>query len=147
MKDNKSPGFDYISLTIVKCCCENIFNPIEYVFSLSFKQGVFPENLKIAHVSPIFKKDEKFLFISYRPISVLPCFSKLLEKIMYNRLYKYLSENNYLSEKQFGFYAANSTYHEVIQLINQIPQTFNEYEPTIGIFIDLSNAFDTVDHP
>ena len=66
---------------------------------------------------------------------------------MYNRLYKYLSENNYLSEKQFGFYAANSTYHKVIQLINQIPQAFNEYEPTIGIFIDLSNAFDTVDHP
>ena len=63
------------------------FNPIKHVFSLSLKQGIFPENLKIARVSPIFKKDEKFLFTNYRPISVLPCFSKLLEKIMYNRLY------------------------------------------------------------
>ena len=58
------------------------FNPIKHVFSLSLKQGIFPENLKIARVSPIFKKDEKFLFTNYRPISVLPCFSKLLEKIM-----------------------------------------------------------------
>ena len=81
-KANKSPGFDDISSTIVKRCCKNIFNPIKHVFSLSLKQGIFPENLKIARVSPIFKKYEKFLFTSYRPISVLPCFSKLLEKIM-----------------------------------------------------------------
>ena len=89
-------------------------------FSLSFKQGIFPENLKIARVSPIFKKDEKFFFTNYRPIPVLPCFSKLLEKIMYNRLYKYLSENNYLYEKHFGFQAAHSTEHAMIQLISLI---------------------------
>ena len=87
LKANKSPGFDDISPTVVKRCHEDIFNPIKHVFSLSLKQGIFPENLKIARVSPIFKKDEKFLFTNYRPISVLPCFSKLLEKIMYNRLY------------------------------------------------------------
>ena len=82
------------------------YNPIKHVFSLSLKQGIFPEDLKIALVSPIFKKDEKFLFTNYWPISVLPCFSKLSEKIMYNRLYKYLSDNNYLYEKQLGFQAA-----------------------------------------
>ena len=80
-------------------------------------QGNFPENLEIACVSPIFKKNEKFLFANYRPISALPCFAKLLEKTRYNRLYKYLSVNNYLYEKQFGFQAAHSTDHEVIQLI------------------------------
>ena len=80
--------------------------------------------------SPIFKKDEKFFFTNYRLIPVLPRFSKLLEKIMYNRLYRYLSENNYLYEKHFGFQAAHSTEHAVIQ-------TFNENEHTIGIFIDL----------
>ena len=122
------------------------FNPIKHVFSLSLKQGIFPENLKIARVSPIFKKDEKFLFNNYRPISVLPCFSKLLEKIMYNRLYKYLSDNNYLYEKQFGFQATHSTEYAVIQLTSQILQAFNEKDHTIGIFIDLSKAFDTVDH-
>ena len=146
LKANKSPGFDDISPSVVKRCHENIFNPIKHVFSLSLKQGIFPENLKIARVSPIFKKDEKFLFTNYRPMSVLPCFSKLLEKIIYNRLYKYLSDNNYLYEKQFGFQAAHSTEHAVIQLISQILQAFNENDHTIGIFIDLSKPFDTVDH-
>ena len=65
---------------------------------------------------------------------------------MYNRLYKYLSENNDLYEKQFGFQAAHSTDHAVIQLINQILETFNENEHTIGICIDLSKPFDTADH-
>ena len=120
LKANKSPGFDDISSTIFKRCRENIFNLIKHVFSLSLKQGMFPENLKIARVPPIFKKDEKFLFTNYRPISVLPCFSKLLEKIMYKRLYKYLSENNYLYEKQFGFQVAHSTDDTVVQLISQI---------------------------
>ena len=110
--------------------------------SLSLKQGIFLENLKIARVSPIFKKDEKFLFTNYRPISLQPCFSKLLEKMMYNRLYKYLSDNNYLYEKQFGFQAAHTTEHAVIQLISHILQAFNENYHTVGIFIDLSKAED-----
>ena len=114
LKAKKSPVFDDISPTV-----EDIFNPIKHVFSLSLKQGIFPENLKIARVSPIFQKDEKFLFNNYRPMSVLPCFSKLLEKIMYNRLYKYFSDNNYLYEKQFGFQAAHSTEYAVIQVISQ----------------------------
>ena len=120
LKANKSPSFDDISSAIVKHCCENIFNPIKHVFSLSFKQGIFPKKLKIARESPIFKKDEKFLFTNYRPISVLPYFSKLLEKIIYNRLYKCLSENNYLCEKQFGFQAAHLTDHTMILLISRI---------------------------
>ena len=65
---------------------------------------------------------------------------------MYNRLSKYLSENNHLYEKQFVFQVAHSTDHTVIQLISQILQAFNENEHTIGIFIDLNKAFDTVDH-
>ena len=65
---------------------------------------------------------------------------------MYNRLYKYLLDNNYLYEKQFGFQAAYSTEHAVIQLMSQILQAFNENDHTIGIFIDLTKAFDTVDH-
>ena len=116
------------------------FNPIKHVFSLSLKQVIFPETLKIALLSPSFKKDEKFIFTNYRPISVLPCFSKLLDKIMYNRLEKYLSDNNYLYEKQC------STELAVIQLRSQILQGFNENNYTIGIFIDLNKAFDTVNH-
>ena len=105
LKPNKSPGFDDISSSVVKFCASGIFNPLKHIFNLSLQTGIFPNGMKIARVSPIFKKGEEFFFTNYRPISVLPCFSKLLERIMYNRLYKYLLQNNIFYEKQFGFQA------------------------------------------
>ena len=146
LKSNKSPGFDEISSSIVTSCSASIFSPLKHIFNLSLQKGIFPNSMKVARVSPIFKKDEEFLFTNYRPISVLPCFSKLLERLMYNRLYNYLLEHNLLYEKQFGFQASNSTEHAVIQLVDQILHAFKENKYTLGIFIDLSKAFDTVNH-
>ena len=112
-------------------------------FESSLQRGTFPNGIKFARVSQIFKKDEEFLFTNYRPISVLPCFSKLLERLIYNRLYKYLLQNNLLYEKQFGFQASNSTEHVVIQLLSQILDAFNENKYKLGIFVELSKVFDT----
>ena len=77
---------------------------------------------------------------------MLACFSKILERIMYNRLYSFIVENNILYNKQFGFRKEHSTEHAILQLTTQILQSFDEDQFTIGIFIDLSKAFDTVDH-
>ena len=118
---------------VVNFYISGIFNPLKHIFNLSLETGIFPNEMKIARVSSIFKKDEEFLLTNYRPISVLPCFSKLLERLMYNRLYKYNLQNNLLYEKQFGFQASNSTKHAVIQLISQILDTFNENKHTLGI--------------
>ena len=115
-------------------------SPLKYIFNISLQQGIFPENLKIANVSPIYKKDEEFLLTNYRPVSVLPCFSKLLERIMYNRLFKYLSENSILYEKQFGFQTSHNTEHAILLLVNQLYQSFDESKFT------QSKVFDTVDH-
>ena len=84
LKPNKSPGYDNISSNAVDETSDIFSNPLKYIFSLSLKQGIFPENLKIAKVSPVYRKDQEFLLTNYRPVSVLPCFSKLLEHIMYN---------------------------------------------------------------
>ena len=121
------------------------FTPLKYIFNLSLQQGIFPENLKIAKVSPIYKKEGEFLLTNYRPISVLLCFSKLLEHIMYNSLFKYYSENSILYEKQFGFTASHSTEHAILLLVNQLYQLFGKSKFTLGNFIDLGKAFDTVD--
>ena len=96
------------------------------MFNLSLQTGIFPNGMKTVRVSPIFRKDEESLFTNYRPISVLPCFSELLERLIYNRTSKYFLQNDILYEKKFGFQALNSTEHAVIQLISQFLDAFNE---------------------
>ena len=120
--------------------------PLKWIFQLSLKKGIVPNKLKIAKVTPIFKSGEKDLLKNYRPISVLPCFSKILERIVYNRLYKHLTQNNVLYEKQFGFQKFCSTEYAIVQLIDQISDAFKQNQFTLGLFIDFSKAFDTVNH-
>ena len=121
------------------------FTPLKYTFDLSIKQGIFRENLKTTKVYTIYKKDGDVLLTNYRPISVLPCFSKLLDCIMCNHLFKYLSENSILYEKRFGFQTSHSTEHAILVLVNQLYQSFDANKFTLRIFIDLSKVFDTVD--
>ena len=146
LKPNKSLGYDNIYSNVVNEISDIFFTPLKFIFNLSLQQGIFPENLKIAEVSPIYKKNEEFLLTNYRPISVLPCFSKLLESIMYNRLFKYLSENSIIYEKQIGFQTSHSIEHAILLLVNQLYHSFDESKFMLGIFIDLSKAFDTVNY-
>ena len=102
--------------------------------------------MKIAKVTSIFKSGKKELLTNYRPISVLSSFSKILERIMYNRVYNFLNDNNLLFRKQFSFRKGHSTDHALIKLIDSIYYSFNQNKYTLGVFIDLSKGFDTVDH-
>ena len=146
LKGGKSPGFDEINYGIVKQNFNSLLVPLKHIFDVSLKSGTFPEKMKIARVTPVFKPGDTSLMTNYRPICVLPCFSKMLERIMCNRLYKYLTENNLLYCKQFGFQKGHSLEHAILQLVEQINQSFERNEFTLGVFIDLSKAFDTVDH-
>ncbi|XP_065663014.1 uncharacterized protein LOC136085618 [Hydra vulgaris] len=94
LKNNKSAGFDKINVNVVKSVYHIIEPLLFHIFNLSFKTGIVPEKLKIARITPVFKSGDDSIISNYRPISILPCFSKLLERIMYNRLFNYLSENN-----------------------------------------------------
>ena len=95
LKTNKSPGYDDITFNAINVF-DFIAEPLRYIFSNSLAQGNFPEEMKIARITPIYKGGDKENVVNYRPISVLPCFSKLLERIKYNKLYLYLTENNLL---------------------------------------------------
>ena len=146
LKLNKSPGYDDISSDIVKKSFNELFLPLHHVFTLSLNQGVFPEKLKMAKVTPIYKAGNQSLLTNYRPISVLPTFSKILERIMYNRFYDFLTKENLLYNKQFGFRKKTSTEHAILELVNNISNAFNDKNYALGVFVDLSKAFDTVNH-
>ena len=146
LKINKSSGVDDVSFNIIKKCFGVLFELLIYLFRLSLEKGVFPDDLKIAKVTPIYKTGDNSDRSNYRPTSVLPCFSKILERLRYNFLYKYLKENNILHEKQFSFQAQDSTSDAIVQLVDKIFDSFEKEQFTPRVFIDLSKAFDTVDH-
>ena len=135
LKINKSLGYDDISFNVIKKCFSSLCEPLKYLFNLSIEKGIFPDDLKIAKVTPIYKSDDKSDLSNYRPISVLSCFSKMFERIMYNRLYQDLTENEILYPKQFRFQTGHSTEHAIVQLIDQILESFEYNKYTLGVLL------------
>ena len=146
LEPDKSPGFDEISPKIVKFVSTEIFKPFKYVINLSLMQGRVPDKLKIARVVPVYKDGDRTEVSNYRPISILTCFSKVYERIMHNRLSEHLEINKVLYSRQFGFQARNSTDHAALVLSDSILSALEKNEFLLSLFIDLSKAFDTVDH-
>ena len=117
-----------------------------YITNFSFQTGVFPRELKIVNVVPIFKAGDEIVFANYRPVSVLPVFSKVPERLMYNRLIEYINENKLLYKYQFGFPKGKSTDMAALTLVDKISEALNNRDYAIGVFLDFSKEFDPVDH-
>ena len=141
-----APGADSITADVLKCVLNYIVNPLTHISQLSLSQGYFPGDLKIAKIVPLYKCKDPCLFNNYRPISLLSVFSKVLEKVMYDRLYEYLLKFEVLYSYQFGFQKNKSTYMAIICLMDKLVKALETGEVGIGIFIDFRKAFDTVDH-
>ena len=135
-----------ISVHLLKKC-SNIISPyLSSFYTLFMESGTFPRCLKYGHISPVFKKGNPQLIENYRPISTLPCFGKIFEKVIYTRFYSFLTANKILHENQFGFRRKHSTSHAVNYSIDRIVTEIENNKHVLGIFIDLSKAFDTICH-
>ena len=141
-----SAGLDDLNPMVFKQVIHLLALPLSHIFNMSLQSGIVPGKLKIAKVIPIYKKDDPHKFSNYRPISVLPYFSKILERLVYNRLYNYLSRYSLLHNNQFGFRANHSTDMAITHLTQTVYDSLDKKIPTIGVFIDLSKAFDTINH-
>ena len=137
LKDSSS-GWDELRPNVMKTIKRSILFPRMYVSNLSFQTGVFPRQLKIANVIPIFKSGDEMVFTNYRPVSVLPIFSKILERLMYNRLIDYINENKllYKYKYQFGFQKGKSTNMAVLTLVDKISEASDNGDCVIGVFLD-----------
>ena len=139
-------GYDEIPEVLVKRCSEYIAKPLTHIFNLSVKCGIFPAVMKIAKITPLFKKGDKQDIQNYRPIAVLSVFSKILEKIMYNRLLYYLKKFKILTDEQNRFRDNKSTTTACHTFIEQVQQALDNNLHAVGIFLDLTKAYDVLNH-
>lgn len=145
-QSGKAIGYDKISMSVIKLSINFISKPLTHIINLSLTHGIVPDQMKIARVIPLYKSDDKAIFSNYRPISILPAFSKILERVFYNRLLSYLNKHNILCNNQYGFRKGHSTALALIDLYEKISAAIDQKEFAVGIFLDLSKAFDTVNH-
>ena len=106
--------------------------------------GIYPENFKIAKITPIHKKGDKNVISNYRPISLLPTLSKVFERVIHKQLYSYFNNENLLAEQQYGFRAKHSTELAAIKLVDFINHEMDIGNTPVTVFLDLSKAFDTL---
>ena len=143
---DSSAGCDGISAKSIKLIMSSITKPIVHLVNLSLQEGVFPNELKIARVIPIYKSNDPMIFGHYRPVSVLPVLSKVFEKAMYSRMLSFLYKHELLYKHQYGFKQNHSTYMALIILLDKLSTALENGDYTLGIFLDFSKAFDTIDH-
>ena len=146
LKTGKSLGPHSIPMKILKILSPLISSPSSKIINESFQSGAFPDKMKLAKVIPMFKKGCPLTASTYRPISLLSVFSKITEKVMYERLYKFLEKHETLYNLQFGFRASHSINHALVSLTEAIKNSLDNRKFGCGIFIDLQKAFDTVNH-
>ena len=146
LKPKSSSGIDGISNKLLKLIKNGILVPLTLIINQAIENGIFPDRLKIAKVIPLFKTNEDYLFENYRPISVLPSLSKILERVMHSQLVSYFSRFNLFYDKQYGFRSSHSTELAALEITNRIINSMDKKEVPLAIFLDLSKAFDTIDH-
>ena len=146
LKPKTSSGVDNISTILLKLSKELLIKPIATIINQSLTSGIFPNKLKVAKVLPIYKKEDPKLFNNYRPISLLPAISKVFEKVAHIQLTNYMTSNNLLFNHQYGFREGHSTELALLEFIDRLYNLLDNKKNPIAIFLDLSKAFDTIDH-
>lgn len=147
LNERKAAGMDEIPAKVILAGREFLFEPFTYIINLSIRNAKIPDKMKIARVIPIYKNKGLLTDCNnYRPISILPIFSKILEKVINAQLHLHLSIHNIISHNQFGFLKNKSTTHALCKFARNAFDALGKGHTILGIFLDFSKAFDTVDH-
>ena len=146
MKGKTSSGHDHLSSKFIQTIKNSICKPLSIIINKSFETGLIPKSMKIAKVIPIYKCKDKNEMSNYRPISLLPSTSKILEKLVHKRLYSFCENNKILYDNQYGFRPKHSTIDAVSKFTADIVSSLESNMITYAVFLDLSKAFDTIDH-
>ena len=146
LENKSSSGFDNISNIFLKKLKSAIVPPLTKIVNLSLATGVFPEKMKHADVVPLYKNKSRKEVTNYRPISLLLTLSKILEKVMYTRTYRFLTDTDQIFGSQYGFHTKHSCDNAIGELLGNIVKNQELGKYTIALFLDLSKALDTLKH-
>lgn len=147
LETKKAAGIDNIHASTIKNCAETIVPLLTSIINDCISDGIYPDALKIARVVPIFKTGSKKIIGNYRPISILPIFNNVFERVIYNRLEKFIEKNKILYECQYGFRRKCGTNTALSEIVDMLQCQMNDWKTKCtGLFMDLSKAFDCVDH-
>ena len=146
VKIAKATGLDKISNKILKLAAPVIYKSLTDLFNFSIASGEFPSDWKVAKVCPLFKSGEKCDANNYRPISVLPSIARVFERILFEQIYRHLSNNKLLYSRQSGFRSLHSTVSALLDMTNDWCFNIDRGMVNGVLFLDLKKAFDTVDH-
>ena len=146
LQNKTSSGMDGISNKLLKRIKHIIVQPLTLIINQSLTSGIYPDKFKISKITPLHKKDDRTIVSNYRPISLLPTMSKIIERVMHSQLYAFLNENNLITEQQYGFRSNHSTELATLKLTDTIMYELDNSHIPCAIFLDLSKAFDTLNY-
>ena len=146
LKNRSSSSQDYISTFHLKLLAPSLTVPLTILFNRCLSEGQFPRTLKLGKVIPIYKKDDKHQMTNYRPITLLPSLSKILEKLIAHRIMNFLTNTDAFDSNQYGFRPNHSTTDAITHLIGHIINENERNKFTLAVFLDFSKAFDTIKH-
>ena len=146
LPSKRSSGVDNISNVLLKELSDILCKPLCILTNRSMQSGIFPDLMKLAEVIPLYKGKSRESETNYRPISLLTTMSKIVEKIVYSRVYKFLTKTGQICESQYGFHSNHSCEHAVAHVIGNILKNLENRKSTISVMLDLSKAFDMIEH-
>ena len=146
LKNSKSTGIDDIDTAVIKLVAEDILAPLTHIINLSIEKAVFPAMWKQAKVIPLLKKGDPLAPKNYRPVALLPIFSKILERVIYNQLVEYLDSEGVIHPNHHGSRQGHSTATALIQMYDKWVEEADQGNMVGVVMVDLSAAFDMVDH-
>ena len=148
LPSKRSSGRDGLSSILIKQLKDQLVQPLTFLINQSIRESIFPNDLKIAKVIPLFKKGDKELIDNYRPISLLPVISKIYERVLFNQLMTIFTGNDLFHGSQYGYRSNHSTQLAALELVDRVTKALEskDSEHSLAVFMDLSKAFDTIDH-
>ena len=146
LNPNKAHGPNKLSIRAIKICGKSLCKPLQIILKSCIIKGEYPFESRKANVVPVHKKGDKQSLKNYRPISLLPIFGKVFERIIYNNIFKYLTTNKLISDNQSGFKPGNSWVNQLLSITQEIFHSLDNGLKVRGVFLDVPKALDKVSH-